>query len=98
MKTSVTLSQRLEKRVDDHFRSISQECGFQVASAACTVGANSLVFRVEPTWGTQSASLPFLLEDFNQATYFLLPLSLHFLIWKVERIIFFYKIETSMYH
>lgn len=41
MKTSVTLSQRLEKRVDDHFHSISQECGFQVASAACTVGAES---------------------------------------------------------
>lgn len=48
------------------------------------------------TWGSKSPSLPFLLEDFSQATYFLLPLSLHLLIWKMGIIISFYKNEKLM--
>lgn len=48
------------------------------------------------TWGSKSASLPFLLEDFSQATYFLLPLSLYLLIWKMGIIISLYKNEKLM--
>lgn len=77
---------------DDCTHSISQAPGSPAAAAAGSVGAEVWCSDL----GLQECLPPFLLEDFSQATYFLLPLSLYLLIWKMGIIISLYKNEKLM--